>query len=140
MRVNECGEVRRGHDVSLAEVAILAGWGAGEFGEQPHAGERDTGAEAGGGFGDKTSAAGFEDAKDFGKDGLAVLYDEKKAGDDDGVDGVGRVAQSVDVAVGEGAVFEAAAGGPGFGSCDETSGEVYAGGADLRYSCESRQA
>ena len=132
LRADECGEVRGGHDVGLSGFAILAGGGAGQFGEQPHASERDAGAEAGGGFGDKTSAAGFEDAEDLVEDGFAVSHDEEEAGDDDGVDGVGSVAESVDVAVGEGAVLEAAAGGSGFGSGDEALGEVDAGGVDLR--------
>ena len=38
----------------------------------------------------------------------------------------------MDITVDEGAVFEAAAGGSGFGSCDEALGEVDAGGVDLR--------
>src|SRR6266851_4871130 len=130
LRADERGEVRGGHDASLSKLAILAGRSAGQLGEQPHATERDAGAEAGGGFGDKTSAAGFEDAEDLVEDGLAVANDEEEAGDDDGVDGVGRIAESVDVAVSEGAIFEAAAGGSGFGSCDEAFGEIDAGGVD----------
>ena len=38
----------------------------------------------------------------------------------------------MDITVDEGAVFEAAAGGSGFGSCDEALGEVDAGGVNLR--------
>ena len=110
----------------------FAGRGAAEFREQPHASERDAGAEAGGGFGDETSAAGFEDAKNLVEDSLAVLNYEKEAGDDDGVDGVGWVAESVNVTVGEAAVFETTAGGSGSGSCDKAAGEVDASGVDLR--------
>src|SRR5580704_10155141 len=132
LRADQGGEVRGGHDAGLPELAILARGGAGQLGEQPHASERDAGAEAGGGFGDKTSAAGFEDAEDLVEDGLAVANDEEEAGDNDGVDGVGSVAESVDVPVGEGAVFEAAAGGSGFGSCNEALGEVDASSVDLR--------
>jgi hypothetical protein len=60
------------------------------------------------------------------------LNDKEEAGYDDGIDGVGRIAESVDVAVGEGAVFEAAAGGSGFGSGDKALGEIDSGGVDLR--------
>ena len=60
------------------------------------------------------------------------MNDKEEAGDDDGVNGVGRIAESVDVAVGEGAVFEAAASGSGFGSGDEAFGEIDPGGVNLR--------
>jgi hypothetical protein len=132
LRADERGEIRGGHDFSLAVFAIFAGGGAGQLGEQPHTSERDAGAEAGGGFGDKTSAARFENTEDFVEDGRAIANDEEEAGDDDGVDGVGRIAESVNVAVGEGAVLQAAAGGSGFGSCDEAFGEIDASGVDLR--------
>ena len=132
LRADERGEVRSGHDFSLPEFAILAGGGAGQLGEQPHTTEWDAGAEAGGGFGGKTAATGFEDAEYFVENGLAVANDEEEAGDDDGVDGVGGVAEGVDVAVGEGAVLKASAGGSRFCSCDEAFGEIDAGGVDLR--------
>ena len=83
--MDECGEVRGRHNLSLAGFAIFAGGCVGEFGDQPHARERDASAEAGGGFGDETSATGFEDAEDVVEDGFAVANDEKEAGDDDGV-------------------------------------------------------
>ncbi len=62
-------------------------------------------AEAGGGFGDKASAAGTQDAEDFVEDGFAVLDDEEETGDDDGIDEIFSVAESVDVAVGKGTVL-----------------------------------
>src|SRR5277367_1100594 len=88
--VDERGEVRNGHDFGLTRFAVFAGWGRGEPGEQPHTAQRDASAKAGGWFGDKTSSAGFENAEDLAEDSLAVANDEEEAGDNDGVDGVGR--------------------------------------------------
>ena len=128
---DERRKIRRGHDFGLPKLAIFAGGGTSQPGEHPHTTEGDTGTQNGGGFGDKTSAGGFEDAKYFVENGLAVSNDEEKAGDDDGIDRIGRVAEGVDIAVGEGAVSEPAASGAGFCSCDEAFGEIDAGGVDL---------
>jgi hypothetical protein len=131
LRADERRKVRSGHDFGLPEFAISAGGGAGQPGEHPHTTEGDTGAEAGGGFGDKTSAGGFENSEYFVENGLAVSNDEEEARDDDGIDRIGRVAEGVDIAVGEGAVSEPAASGAGFCSCDEAFREIDAGGVDL---------
>lgn len=131
LRADEGGKVRCGHDIGLAGFGVLACRSAGQFGEQPHAAERNAGTEARGGFGDKTSAAGAQHTEDFSDDGFAVSNDEKEARDDDCVDGVRGVGEGVGVAVSEGAVLEAAAGGPGFGSGDKAAREIDAGGVDL---------
>jgi hypothetical protein len=121
-----------------SEAVMTSAWGSSRYlpagvpvnFESSHM--RDAGAEAGCGLGDETSAAGFENTEDLVKDGLAVANDEEEAGDDDGVDGVGEIAESVDVTMGEVAIFQVAAGGSGLGSCDEAFGEIDAGGVDLR--------
>lgn len=128
--VDEGGEVGAGHDVGLLGLAVEDAGARDEAGEEPHEGEGEAGAEAGGGFGDKTSAVGTEDAEDLADDSLFVRDDEEEAGDDDGVDGGGGVREGVGVGVLEAAVGEAAAGGPGAGAFEEGEGEVDAGGAE----------
>jgi hypothetical protein len=127
----ERGEVIRGHHIGLAGLAIFSCRCIGQFGKEPHTAERDACAEAGGGFGDKASAAGPENAEDFFEDGLAVCNDEEKSGDDDSVDGVGRIAKRVCVSVGEGTVLKAAAGSAGLRPGDEAARKIDAGCVDL---------
>jgi hypothetical protein len=129
---DERGEVGSGHDFGLLKFTIPAGSGVGQPGEQPHTTKRNAGAKARGRLSDETSAGGFEDAEDFVENGLAVSNYKEEARDDDGIDRVGRVEKGVNIALSEGAVSEAAAGGAGFCSSDEASGEVDAGGVDLR--------
>jgi hypothetical protein len=129
--VDESGEVGAGHDFGLARFAVLASWTGGDPGEEPHAGERDAGAKAGGGLGDKASSARAEDPEDLTEDRLFAGDDEEEAGDDDGVDGAGGVGKRLGIAVGEGAVTEAAAGGAGASPFDEAAREVNAGGVDV---------
>jgi hypothetical protein len=129
--VDEGGEVGAGHDIGLAGFAVLAGGAGGEAREEPHAGEGDASAEAGGGFGDKTSAARAEDAEDLAQHRLFAWDDEEEAGDDDGVDRVGGIRKGLGVAMGESAVAESAAGGAGAGALDEAAREVDPGGVDV---------
>jgi hypothetical protein len=129
--MDEGAEVGAGHYVGLAGFAVLAGRAGGELGEEPHAGERDAGAEAGGRFGYETAAAGAEDSVDLAEDGLLAGDDEEEAGDDDCVDGGSGVEQGLGVSVGEGAVAEAAAGGAGAGTLYQAAGEIDPGSVDV---------
>ena len=130
-RPNKCREVLGGHDFGLAWFAIFSCRSVGQLGEQPHAAERNASSEAGGGFGDKTSAAGTKNTEDFAEDGVAICHDEKKTGDNDSVDGARCVAKRVSISMGEGTVAEAATGCARFCSGNEAAGEVDAGGVDL---------
>ena len=119
-------------DFGLAGLAVVGEGPGAEAGEQPHAGKRDAGAEAVGGFSDKAAAAGAKDAEDLLHGFAAVADDEEEAGDDDrvyGVDGAGEVEC---VALEETAVAEAAGVGAMASSAEECFREIEAGHLDLR--------
>jgi hypothetical protein len=115
----------------LLGFAEAAGWSVGEAGEHPHATERDSSAEAGGWFGDKTSATGPEDAKYLTDHRLAVGDDEEQARDDDGIDVAEVGWQRVRVTATKVTVEKAAAGGATFRTKQKVFGEVDAGGLKL---------
>jgi hypothetical protein len=62
---------------------------------------------------------------------LSILKDEEEAGDNNCINGVGRVAQGMRITMSESTVLEASTGGSGFCSCDQALREIYAGGVNL---------